>query len=222
MYSLFPSLIGRVGGWFFISLFVIACSSDTEDYDPYHDWQSRNAIWFNQVVDSARTAIDAAKGSYGDQWEEHCDWRMLKTFTKSPDFRNDVSTDYVCAKILHRGSGTVFPLYNDSVRINFRGWLMPTQKANGEMEELVFSQTYYQDYNADTALPQLAAVSNFKAGFATALQYMVQGDDWMVYIPQQLFYGSSIQGVIPAYSSVRFRIQLMGVYPLGTSVPDWK
>ena len=51
---------------------------------------------------------------------------------------------------------------------------------------------------------------------------MVEGDDWMVYIPQQLAYGATVKGTIPAYSTLRFRIQLVAIYPLGTKIPDWK
>ena len=51
---------------------------------------------------------------------------------------------------------------------------------------------------------------------------MVESDDWMVYIPQQLFYGSTAKDVIPAYSTVRFRIQMVAVYPSGTTIPAWK
>ena len=72
-------------------------------------------------------------------------------------------------------------------------WLMPTPSEQGTLQETTFTQTYYGDYNPATAAPQLAAVGGFKDGFSTALQYMVAGDDWMVYIPQELFYGSLVR-----------------------------
>jgi FKBP-type peptidyl-prolyl cis-trans isomerase FklB len=99
---------------------------------------------------------------------------------------------------------------------------MPTTNAQGKIEETTFTQTYYGEYNPNTAAPQLAAVRAFTSGFATALQYMTVGDDWMVYVPQELFYGSSQSGVIPAYSAARFRLQLVAIYPTGSEVPDWK
>ena len=203
-------------------MFLSSCSSDTEEYDPYHDWQSRNALWYEQIADSARTAIAQARREYGSSWEEHCDWRMYKSLQQSQTTSFGNTADSICVHILKRGTGDLCPTYSDSVRISFRGWLMPTLNEHGVMEELTFTQTYYGEYSPATAAPQLASVADFKDGYSTALQYMVVGDDWMVYIPQQLFYGSLKQDAIPAYSTVRFRIQLIAVYPSGTTVPEWK
>ena len=86
----------------------------------------------------------------------------------------------------------------------------------------VFTQTYYGDYNPLTASPQVGAVKSFTEGFGTALQYMVKGDDWLVYIPSELAYGEKDSEAIPAYSTLLFRIPLMGVYESGTGVPEWK
>ena len=207
MRNLLSSCLGVAGVWVFIFFFA-SCASDSSEYDPYHDWQVRNAEWYQQIADSARRGGN--------------DWKMIKAYTKSPLYQSGITTDSICVHILHRGTGTIRPAFNDSVRINFRGWLMPIVNAEGKTEEVIFSQTYYSDYSFDTASPQLAAPSSFMVGFATALQHMVEGDDWMVYIPQQLFYGETATGIIPAYSTVRFRLQMAGVYPTGTVVPDWK
>ncbi|MBO4905779.1 MAG: FKBP-type peptidyl-prolyl cis-trans isomerase [Bacteroidaceae bacterium] len=215
--------------YFYFSLFTLSffilsfssCTSESEDYDQYHDWAKRNAAWFETVADSARTAINAAQAQYGDTWEQHCDWRMYKSLYKSQELQRGIVGDSICVHILNSGNGTVSPASNDTVRISFRGWLIPTTKADGTTEELVFSQSYYGNYDPRTAAPQKACVSSFTTGFATALQYMVEGDDWMVYIPQELFYGSNQTGLIPSYSSARFRIHMVGVYNVGEVVPPW-
>ena len=222
-----PSLIGRVGGWalflfLFFSLSFTSCQSDTDVYDPYHDWQGRNEAWFVQIADSARTAIRQAQRAYGDAWEAHCDWRMYKALTKAQDYDSKLLSDSICVHILSRGSGTVSPLYSDSVRCNYRGWIMPTADANGLTEELVFDQTYYGAYDVATAAPSKLGMSNLVPGFSTALQHMTVGDDWHVYIPAPLGYGQQSNGIIPAYSVLHFRLQLMGIYPKGAEVPEWK
>ena len=51
---------------------------------------------------------------------------------------------------------------------------------------------------------------------------MVEGDDWMVYIPYRLGYGTSDHGTIPAYSTLQFRIHMAAVYPCNSGVPAWK
>lgn len=217
--QLFPLVMGCA--WVFASLFS-SCSEDTDEYNPYYDWQSRNAAWYQQIADSARTSIAQARRQYGDAWEQHCDWRMIRSLHLGPNYQSGRLSDSLCVHILSRGTGDISPLYTDSVRLNFRGGLMPTPNADGKTEELTFTQTYYGVYNPATAAPQLAAVSSFTDGFSTVLQYMVEGDDWMVYIPQERFYGSESKDVIPAYSAARFRIQLVAIYPFGTKVPDWK
>ena len=190
---------------------IMACTSDTEEYDPYFDWEKRNAAWFAQVADSAHTAIAEAKRQYGSEWEEHCNWRGYKSLWRSPLFQSGNVTDSIFVHILKRGTGTVTPTMNDTVIINFRGSLMPTVDAEGKKLETIFTQTYYGAFDPETAASQTSVVNAFTEGFETALQYMVVGDDWLVYIPQELFYGSTTQGSIPSYSAACFRINLVKV-----------
>ena len=217
-----PDRYGGVWGWVFLFLTFMACSSDTEEYDPYYNWEERNAAWYEQIADSARTAIATARAAYGDAWEQHCAWRMYKSLLKSPTLQSGKLTDSICVHIITSGTGDISPTFNDSVRVSFRGWLMPTTDAKGNVMETVFTQTYYGEFHTELAAPNLAPPSKYKDGFATALQYMVVGDDWMVYIPNQLFYGSELQGEVQPYSTVRMRIHLAAIYPSGTTVPEWK
>lgn len=214
----------------FISLFIASCSEDEAAYDPYANWQVRNEAWYRSVADSARTAIAEARAQWGDAWEDHCQWRMFKTLYQAQDYNTGKLTDSVCVRIETRGTGTYSPAWTDTVRISFRGWMMPAtyrlyNENNVEVDSVmqeIFSQTYFGPYDKETAAPQLSAVTPFVEGFNTALQYMVKGDDWNVYIPHQLAYGSSDNGTIKAYSTLLFRIQLVDVYPCGSGVPDWK
>ena len=226
-----PSPRGGIGvGVFLLLLVFAACSDDSEDYDPYHDWQVRNEAWFRSVADSARSAIAEAKTQYGSQWEDYCQWRMLKRLDQAQDYNTGSLTDSICVRIVSRGTGDYSPLWSDSVRISFRGWLMPAtyqlynkdnQLVDSLMQE-VFTQTYFGVFDEATAAPQLSAITPFVQGFSTALQYMVKGDDWMVYVPQQLAYGANANGVIPAYSTLAWRIHMAAVYPCNSGVPDWK
>ncbi len=208
----------------------MACSENELEYDPYTNWQARNAEWYMQITDSARTAISRAKAQYGDRWEEHCEWRQFKSLLKAQDTPAGKHTDSICVRIVKRGEGTACPVFSDSIRLNMRGWLMPATykkfNANGQevdslMQE-VFTQSYYGEFNPQTAAPSLMAVSSTIEGFSTALQYMVEGDDWMVYIPQELGYGTKASSAIPAYSTLLFRLNLVAVYPAGSQVPAWK
>ena len=215
---LFP-LVGLVAGG------LTSCSEKDDTWDPYYNWPARNTLWFQHVADTARTAIAQARAAYGDAWEDHCQWRMYKSLQRSADVQGPLS-DSICVRILQRGSGTFSPAYTDRVRLNFRGWTMPTEYVNerGEREQrqAVFTQTYYGEYDPLTATPQLMQVNNTIEGYGTALQYMVAGDDWLVYIPAALAYQDQSQNAIPAYSTLLFRLSVVSVYEAGQTVPDWK
>lgn len=204
----------------------VACNESDSSWDPYHDWKARNQQWFEQVADTARQAISAAKAKYGKDWEQHCDWRMYKTLKKAQDVNTGKLADSICVKIIDPGTGTLLANYNDTVRLSFRGWLMETQYDNGDgkllNESYVFTQTYYGDYDPQTAAPSTSVVSAMIEGFQTALQYMPEGADWYVYIPQELGYGKKAESAIPSYSTLLFRINMTGIYPVGTAVPSWK
>ncbi len=208
---------------------LVSCSESEDVFTPYSNWQARNAEWYVQITDSARTAIAQAKAQYGDDWEAHCDWRQYRSLLKQKDVPG-VYTDSICVRILKRGTGTYCPTYSDTIHLSMRGWLMPaTYKLfnadNVEVDSIrqeVFTQSYYGEFSEQTAAPQLMSVGSTIEGFSTALQYMHQGDDWLVYIPQQLGYGDEASDAIPAYSTLLFRLHLAAVYPLNTGVENWK
>lgn len=208
------SLIGRAGGesrvfFCFLILFAACSKDDHSEYDPYYDWQSRNNAWFSGIAAQARDEINAAKKQYGDNWTDHCEWRMYKSLMWSPLYQSGQVTDSICMRLLNpekTGKGTSYPKSTDVVSVAFQGYLMPTTDAFGNRFETMFTNTYVGNFDPSTATFNTTTVSAYLNGFYTALHYMVAGDSWEVYIPYQLFYGETAQTNIPAYSSVRFII----------------
>jgi FKBP-type peptidyl-prolyl cis-trans isomerase FklB len=198
----------------------------SSEYDPYEDWKARNAAWFEDTVQVARQAIADAKTTYGEEWENHCDWRMYKSLWRTSTSNGPV-TDSICVRIINRGAdieGKGSPASNDSVYISLRGWLMPTINFTGNGEEMglvqdVITTSYYGEYDPAKAAPQLMSISSLVEGFSTALQYMVEDDDWMIFIPQTLAYGASSQGTVKEYSTLQFRVHLVKWYESGTGIP---
>ena len=215
LYILFAAVLG-----------LASCAETDNTYDPYGDWQSRNAKWYEDTVQVARQAIAQAKAEYGEDWEEHCQWRMYKSLLRSTASVGPV-TDSICVRILERGAdpfGKGSPASNDTVHVSYRGWLMPVYNYIGNGSEMgmvqdVFDTSYYGDYNPETAAPTLMSVRNLIEGFSTAVQYMVEGDDWMIFIPYTLAYGSEGSGKIPGYSTLQFRIHMVRWYESGSGVP---
>lgn len=205
----------------FSVLLLASCRSSESGYDAHHDWQARNAQWFAEVYDAAQASIAQAKAQYGNQWEAHCDWRIYKTLLKSQDVAG-ATTDHIVCKINERGSGDWSPAYTDSVRLYYRGWIMDDNYPESKTNLTVFSQTYYGEFNPATAAPIAMPVTSTVEGFMTALQYMVKGDEWDVYVPQELAYKETASDAIPAYSTLLFRIRVELVHKSGTGMSEWR
>lgn len=223
-------LVNLAGLVCLVSLFFVSCSEKSSEWNPYYSWESRNSVWFQEVADSARTAIAAAKAQYGDDWEAHCQWRMFKSLQRSAEVQGPLTDSIVCKIVPPRPGqvkGTRSPNYTDYVQVHYRAWLMPSEyvsEDNVTKEErmLIFSQTYYGDFNPATAVPLTMSVENLVEGFQTAMQYMVEGDEWYVYIPQQLGYKDENTNAVPANSTLLYLISLVGIYEDEDDVPEWK
>lgn len=202
-------------------LFLASCKDSEAESNVRQNWPERNVQWFAEVYDAARAEIETAKAQYGNDWEKHCDWRVYKTLLKSQDVQGPPS-DYVVCKINEKGDGDWSPAYTDSVRLYYRGWIMDDNYPASKDNMTVFSQTYYGDFNPATAAPVAMAASALVEGFTTAIQYMVEGDDWSVYIPSELAYGAKASDAIPAYSTLLFRIRVERVHKSGTGMPGWR
>ena len=93
-----------------------SCSENDDIWDPYYNWKNRNEAWYETIADSARTAISTAKSRYGEDWEKHCDWRMIKTYKKGADAAATLE-DSICVHILTRGQGQYSAAFTDSVSL---------------------------------------------------------------------------------------------------------
>ena len=202
-------------------LLLASCKDSEEANDTHYNWKERNAQWFAEVYDAAQVEIASAKAQYGNEWGEHCNWRIYKTLLKSQDVQGP-STDYIVCKINVRGDGDWSPAYTDSVRLHYRGWIMDENYPASKNNLTVFSQTYFGDFDVKTAAPMAMPVTATVEGFMTAIQYMVRGDDWDVYIPQQLAYGEAASDAVPAYSTLLFRLRIELVHKSGTGMPGWR
>ena len=202
-------------------LLLASCKNSEENYDSHHDWKERNAQWFAEVYDAAQAEIAAAKAQHGNSWEEHCNWRIYKTLLKSQDVQG-ASTDYIVCKINQRGVGDFSPAYTDSVRLYYRAWIMDENYPVSKTNMTVFSQSYYGDFDRTTAAPIAMPVTSTVEGFMTAIQYMVHGDEWDVYIPQQLAYKETESEAVPAYSTLLYRIRIELVHKSGEGMSEWR
>ena len=196
--------LGYVGVMLFTihcSLFTISCSEDDSTTDEFANWQERN---------------DATT----DQWAAS-GMRKIRVFTQD-DTATGKSSDYIYVQVLESGDGTESPLYTDTVRVAYRGRLIPTTNYT---DGFVFDETYLGDFSWHTAGMSTMAISgstSLVSGFATALMNMHKGDRWLVCIPYQLGYNAASQGSVTAYSDLIFDIALLDYWHPGDTRPAFR
>ena len=183
------------------SLFTVSCSEDDSTADEYANWQERNE-------------------AVTDQWAAS-GLKKIRVFTQD-DTTVGKNCDYIYVQVLEAGEGADSPLYTDTVRVAYRGRLIPTMNyADG----YVFDETYLGDFSWHTVGMSTMAISGKTTlvnGFATALMNMHKGDYWRVYIPYQIGYNTSAQNSVPAYSNLTFDIALLDFWHPGDYRPAFK
>lgn len=182
---------------------LFAACSETDKMDEYHDWQSRNTGFIDSIAHA--TALDSERGVTVENAEVGDMFRILSYKLDSSQSGWDIS-DYVYCKVLRKGNGIGSPLYSDSIKINFRGALIPTPE---HPAGLVFQQTYKSDLPDDaTCTPSGFILSELVCGMITGIQQMKEGDVWRLYIPSELGYHTKEKS-IPLYSTLIFDVNLV-------------
>ena len=182
---------------------VSSCSEDDSTTDEFANWQERN---------TATT----------EQWAANSSLKKIRVYTQDEATAGRIS-DYIYVQVLETGDGTESPLYTDTVRVAYRGRLIPTTNyASG----YVFDETYLGDFSWHTAGMSTMSIgggsTGVVSGFATALMNMHKGDRWLVYIPYQLGYNTSSQGSVTAYSNLIFDIALLDFWHQGDPHPAFR
>ena len=194
-----------------------SCKEEEGQDDEYADWQARNERFFATLEDSLL--------------QDKTHWQRYKTFTATENSADEL-TKYIYVKVLRSDdevrqandalgweTNNESPLYTDSVRVAYRGRLIPTASYP---KGLSFDYTYVGDYSRTTTATKRFLVSGLAEGFATAVMNMKRGDRWRVYIPHQLGYGSTEQTTIPAYSTLIFDIDLFDFCHADNQLRPWQ
>lgn len=104
--------------------------------------------------------------------------------------------DGVLYKVIEQGNGTVSPRLDSVVSVHYRGTLI-----NGRE----FDNSYKRN------CPEAFRLNQVIEGWQIALQQMHAGDKWIVYIPYTCGYGNRGSGPIPAFSTLIFEVELLGI-----------
>jgi FKBP-type peptidyl-prolyl cis-trans isomerase len=100
-------------------------------------------------------------------------------------------------------AGGASPAPSDKVLVNYEGKLLNDQ---------VFDSSYKR------GAPDVFTVNQLIPAWTEALQLMHPGDEWVLYAPPNLAYGTKGVGPIPPNAALIFRIELIKVLPADLSV----
>lgn len=99
-------------------------------------------------------------------------------------------------KVLKQGDGAIAKA-TDKVQVLYEGRLI---------DGTVFDST-----DKHGGQPATFAPSQVIKGWTEALCMMPVGSKWQLYIPQELAYGARVTGMIPAYSTLVFDVEVLGI-----------
>ncbi len=182
------------------ALLLLATSCDEqEEVSEYDNWQARNVAYVDSIANLANAGTDG--------------WVKYQSYTLGDNLGMDADNSfYIYVKKLEVGTGEASPSDGDRVRGHFCGSLI-----TGE----VFDKSYSgSELNEKTDVPALMKTISTVAGFATALERMVEGDRWKVVIPSYIGYWTNSNASIPAYSTLIFDLKLARLYKDGENT-NW-
>ena len=110
-------------------------------------------------------------------------------------------------KVLHSGDGTDTIRYTSSVSCYYKGYFAVDFPDYNIKAGTVFDQRLF-----DNGPPAHFTVAGVVSGWKTALQHMVKGDKWEIWVPYQLGYGRADSGnSIPGYSTLVFELEIVNI-----------
>lgn len=192
-----------------LALTLLASCKETEVTGEYDNWQQRNETYIDGIAATARANADG-------QWHVYRSFKLPATDVDGNVAQWD-NEDYIYCHVEQEGTGTASPLFTDTVLVNYRGRLMPS---DSYPEGYIFDQSYKGQLTPQFNSPYKFCVGGVVVGWSTALMKMHVGDTWRVYIPANLGYGMAerTNEGIPAYSALVFDINLVSFSPVGTPV----
>lgn len=123
---------------------------------------------------------------------------------KNQQFLNELSSQEdvfalpcgIYYKVIESGSGTTCPNVRNIVSVHYKGSLIDGR---------VFDNSYERN------CPEAFRLCDVIEGWQLALQQMHVGDKWVIYIPYSMGYGNRTSGPIPAFSTLIFEVELLGI-----------
>ncbi len=191
-----------------LAFLLASCSKNEEAAGEYDNWRARNQAYVDSIANLAKQGLNG--------WKRTRVFYVQQEYADANPSNNNI---YVYLQKTTAGIGTVTPHYSDTVRVQYRGRLIPSKSyPEGKLFGQSFGEANINEINEATAVPALLAVSQNVPGFCQALQEMVEGDVVHMVIPYDMAYGAtSTNSSIPDCSTLVFDVKLVKVYKRGES-----
>lgn len=168
--------------------------------------------WYILMMLCAALVISSCSDDDDDIYEIYADWRLeneeaLEKYKKDPEFKelesmgNNGSIYY---KVLKEGDGDKQIYYTSTVKLYYTGKYV--------------NDTVFDSAEPPYQKPAVMSVGGVVEGFATALQWMKEGDRWEIFIPYNLGYGAGGDinyytgkyNILP-FSHLKFEIEVVEI-----------
>lgn len=133
--------------------------------------------------------------------------RVLPETSSRPDF---LKQNGAAKGVVTTASGLQYSIVKSGAKTGLHPTSQDTVTVDYEVK-LLNGQVIDSSY--ETGKPLTGQAGSFVPGFSEALSLMRPGDEWIVWVPPQLGYGSTDTGPIPGNSVLRFRLALHSVTP---------
>ena len=154
------------------------------------------AFTLEEAATLAQTKMQEVKKQH--MLEQYADWKnQCEEYFAKVAKQDSIQTlpSGVMYKVLVAGTGAV-PADTSSVKVNYEGKLI---------DGTIFDSSYKRGEATTFRCNQVIA------GWTEALTHMPVGSTWEVYIPQEMAYGERESGLIKPFSSLIFKIELLGI-----------
>lgn len=183
---------------------MISCS-EVEEESIYDHWKEKNDAYadsllavagsnlFSQAADTAKVDAMPIGQLFGIQ--------TRASTTKKKEY-------VFCKKLT--ATDERHPIYTDNFSVFYRGSYITGDEFDGNFEGYVATDTNLDGMEKLPAVydtPYTFQVGSMIDGWITALQYMREGERWVLYVPYQSAYGASSSSVV-GYSALFFDIIL--------------
>lgn len=175
-----------------------SCLNTEDPFEQYRSWYVQNENYFTKLQKSGTYEVDSIPLNEGG--------------------------GIILKKVLKKGTGTVNPYFNSSVKVYYTGKRL--KDGSDATEDMITFDTTFKITNVPGSNPSIPlddeglkeynnpatfAVNSLIKGWTYALQHMVVGEKAEVVIPWILGYGIQGNGSIPPYSTLIFEIELVEI-----------